>query len=131
MNEMETTIHVTTAMLLLLELDEQERWSSGLAVQETLTTVKKGKLTILELLNGIRQHKTRYIVTQKNSARETPTSPISNGRCCEITTKLKMRSLVGSRNTKERSTPKVDLSRLSTEQQLLRRVRTTLVVSPT
>lgn len=40
---------VTTAMPVLVEPDEQSRWPSGLMVQETLSTIKRGKSTILEI----------------------------------------------------------------------------------
>ena len=40
---------VTTTMPLLFEPDEQSQWPSGLIIQETLTTIKRGKSTILEI----------------------------------------------------------------------------------
>ena len=40
---------VTTTMPVLFEPDEQSRWPSSLIFQETLTTIKRGKSTILEI----------------------------------------------------------------------------------
>ena len=40
---------VTTTMPVLFEPDEQSQWPSGLIVQETLTAIKRGKSTILEI----------------------------------------------------------------------------------
>ena len=40
---------VTTTMPVLIEPDEQSQWPSGLIIQETFTTIKKGKSTILEI----------------------------------------------------------------------------------
>ena len=40
---------VTAAMPVLFEPDKEARWPTGLTVQETLTTVNKGKLAILDI----------------------------------------------------------------------------------
>lgn len=40
---------VTTAMPVLFEPDKRSKWPPGLAVQETPTTVKRGKSTILNI----------------------------------------------------------------------------------
>ena len=40
---------VTTTMPVMVEPDEKSQWPSGLIVQETLTTIKRGMSTILEI----------------------------------------------------------------------------------
>lgn len=117
---------VNTAIPVLFEPDEQSKWPQGLIVQETLTSIKKGKSTILELqISNSTKHditlpKRRVLgrlqlvrsatavdvklqeskdTTQEDKGKETKTK-------CDV-------------SSSRSATPEVDLSDLTAEQQCI------------
>ena len=121
---------VTTTMPVLIEPDEQSQWPSGLIIQETLTTIKKGKSTILDI--PIFNNTQHDIMLSKRTA-------LGRIQLVRSVTEVDVRlkgseenedrdvmgqseaSTIGEKeddaNQEESVTPKVDLSGLTPEQQ--------------
>jgi hypothetical protein len=117
-------------MPVLFEPDEQSQWPSGLIIQETLTTIKRGKSTILEIpVFNNTQHdimlSKRTVLRRIQLVRSVTEVDVRLKGSEENEDRVVMgqseASTIGEKeddaNQEESVTPKVDLSGLTPEQQ--------------